>query len=71
MTSEIHRPSDQSAQKSEGSKDRYLMIVLLRNMLVGLNGSDGQTLIEHTGSRNEWSSTVDSLSDLSSRSLAL
>ena len=41
MTPEIHRPSDQSAQKSEGSKDRYLMIVLLRNMLVGLKGSDG------------------------------
>lgn len=53
MTSEIHRPSDQSAQKSEGSKDRYLMIALLRNMLVGQKGSDGQTLIEHMGSRNE------------------
>jgi len=33
MTLEIRRPSDQSAQKSEGSKDRYLVIALLRNVL--------------------------------------
>lgn len=40
-TLEIRRPLDQSAQMSEGSKDRYLVIALLGNMLVGLKGSDG------------------------------